>query len=83
MRRPLSLKTGAFLSAAAALGVAGAVALVGPPASATALPAGVGEAAALKRALEANAKGRPAYVEFIASHHPVHGGWVRAGSGGH
>jgi acetolactate synthase-1/2/3 large subunit len=38
---------------------------------------------ALKRALEANAKGRPAYVEFIASHHPVHGGWVRAGSGGH
>jgi acetolactate synthase-1/2/3 large subunit len=38
---------------------------------------------ALKRALDANAKGRPAYVEFICSHHPVHGGWVRAGSGGH
>jgi thiamine pyrophosphate-dependent acetolactate synthase large subunit-like protein len=31
---------------------------------------------ALKRALEANAKGRPALVEFICSHHPVHGGWV-------
>jgi acetolactate synthase-1/2/3 large subunit len=38
---------------------------------------------ALERALDANAKGRPAYVEFIASHHPVHGGWVRAGAGGH
>jgi hypothetical protein len=37
---------------------------------------------ALQRALDANAKGRPAYVEFIASHHPVHGGWVR-GAGGH
>ena len=32
---------------------------------------------ALKRAFEANASGRPAYVEFICSHHPVHGGWVR------
>jgi acetolactate synthase I/II/III large subunit len=32
---------------------------------------------ALKRAFEANAKGRPAYVEFLCSHHPVHGGWVR------
>ena len=32
---------------------------------------------ALKRAFDANAKGRPAYVEFICSHHPVHGGWVR------
>jgi acetolactate synthase-1/2/3 large subunit len=32
---------------------------------------------ALKRAFEANAKGRPAYVEFICSHYPVHGGWVR------
>ena len=38
---------------------------------------------ALKRAFEANAKGRPAYVEFIASHHPVHGGWVRPASAGH
>ncbi len=33
---------------------------------------------ALKRALDENAKGRPAFVEFICSHHPVHGGWVRA-----
>jgi thiamine pyrophosphate-dependent acetolactate synthase large subunit-like protein len=31
---------------------------------------------ALKRALEANAKGQPALLEFICSHHPVHGGWV-------
>jgi thiamine pyrophosphate-dependent acetolactate synthase large subunit-like protein len=38
---------------------------------------------ALKRAFEANAKGRPAYVEFIASHHPVHGGWVRPASAAH
>jgi acetolactate synthase-1/2/3 large subunit len=32
---------------------------------------------ALKRALDENAKGRPAFVEFLCSHHPVHGGWVR------
>ena len=32
---------------------------------------------ALKRALDENAKGRPAFLEFMASHHPVHGGWVR------
>jgi acetolactate synthase-1/2/3 large subunit len=32
---------------------------------------------ALRRALDENAKGRPAFVEFICSHHPVHGGWVR------
>lgn len=32
---------------------------------------------AIRRALDANAKGRPAFVEFICSHHPVHGGWVR------
>ena len=32
---------------------------------------------ALKRAFDENAKGRPAFVEFISSHHPVHGGWVR------
>jgi acetolactate synthase-1/2/3 large subunit len=32
---------------------------------------------ALKRALDENAKGRPAFIEFMASHHPVHGGWVR------
>jgi acetolactate synthase-1/2/3 large subunit len=31
---------------------------------------------ALKRAFDENAKGRPAFVEFICSHHPVHGGWV-------
>ena len=31
---------------------------------------------ALKRALEANAAGKPAYIEFICSHYPVHGGWV-------
>src|SRR5882672_5057205 len=36
---------------------------------------------ALKRALDQNAKGRPAFLEFICSHHPVHGGWVRAGGG--
>jgi acetolactate synthase-1/2/3 large subunit len=32
---------------------------------------------ALRRAFDENAKGRPAFVEFICSHHPVHGGWVR------
>jgi acetolactate synthase-1/2/3 large subunit len=32
---------------------------------------------ALTRALDENARGRPAFVEFICSHHPVHGGWVR------
>jgi acetolactate synthase-1/2/3 large subunit len=32
---------------------------------------------ALRRALDENAKGRPAFLEFICSHHPVHGGWVR------
>jgi len=31
---------------------------------------------ALKRAFDENAKGRPAYLEFICSHNPVHGGWV-------
>ena len=36
---------------------------------------------ALKRAFDENAKGRPAFVEFISSHHPVHGGWVRPGAG--
>ena len=38
---------------------------------------------ALKRAFDENAKGRPAFVEFISSHHPVHGGWIRPGAGGH
>jgi acetolactate synthase-1/2/3 large subunit len=31
---------------------------------------------ALKRAFDENAKGRPAFLEFLCSHHPVHGGWV-------
>jgi thiamine pyrophosphate-dependent acetolactate synthase large subunit-like protein len=31
---------------------------------------------AMKRAFDANAKGKPAYIEFICSHYPVHGGWV-------
>ena len=31
---------------------------------------------ALQRALDENAKGRPAFLEFICSHNPVHGGWV-------
>jgi thiamine pyrophosphate-dependent acetolactate synthase large subunit-like protein len=38
---------------------------------------------ALKRALDENAKGRPAFLEFICSHHPVHGGWVRPAAAGH
>jgi len=38
---------------------------------------------ALERAFDENAKGRPAYVEFICSHHPVHGGWVRPGPSAH
>jgi acetolactate synthase-1/2/3 large subunit len=37
---------------------------------------------AIKRALDENAKGRPAFLEFICSHHPVHGGWVRPAAGG-
>jgi thiamine pyrophosphate-dependent acetolactate synthase large subunit-like protein len=37
---------------------------------------------ALRRALDENARGRPAFLEFICSHHPVHGGWVRPGAGG-
>jgi thiamine pyrophosphate-dependent acetolactate synthase large subunit-like protein len=32
---------------------------------------------ALGRAFAENARGRPAFLEFICSHHPVHGGWVR------
>jgi thiamine pyrophosphate-dependent acetolactate synthase large subunit-like protein len=31
---------------------------------------------AFERAFAENAKGRPALLEFICSHHPVHGGWV-------
>jgi len=38
---------------------------------------------ALRRALEANAKSQPAYLEFICSQHPVYGGWVRDASVGH
>ena len=38
---------------------------------------------ALERAFDENAKGRPAFVEFICSHHPVHGGWVRSGPSAH
>jgi len=38
---------------------------------------------ALKRAADENAKSRPAFLEFICSHHPVHGGWVRPATGGH
>ena len=34
---------------------------------------------AVKRAFDENAKGRPAFVEFICSHNPVHGGWVGRG----
>ena len=32
---------------------------------------------ALKRALEANASGQPAYVEVVCSRHPVFGEWVK------
>jgi acetolactate synthase-1/2/3 large subunit len=38
---------------------------------------------ALRRALDENARGRPAFLEFICSHHPVHGGWVRPGAAAH
>lgn len=38
---------------------------------------------ALRRALDENARGRPAFVEVICSHHPVHGGWVRPAAGAH
>jgi thiamine pyrophosphate-dependent acetolactate synthase large subunit-like protein len=38
---------------------------------------------AIRRALDENAKGRPAFLEFICSHHPVHGGWVRPGPAAH
>jgi thiamine pyrophosphate-dependent acetolactate synthase large subunit-like protein len=38
---------------------------------------------ALRRAFEANAKSQPAFVEFLCSQHPIYGGWVRGGGGGH
>ena len=34
---------------------------------------------ALKRAFDENARGRPAYLEFICCQYPVYGNWVRAG----
>jgi hypothetical protein len=37
----------------------------------------------LRRALEANAKRQPAYLEFICSQPPVYGGWVRDTQVGH
>ncbi len=36
---------------------------------------------ALRRALDANASGQPAYIEFICSQYPVYGGWVPSDSG--
>jgi thiamine pyrophosphate-dependent acetolactate synthase large subunit-like protein len=30
----------------------------------------------LRRALDVNASGRPAYIEFICSQYPVYGQWV-------
>ena len=33
---------------------------------------------ALRRAFDENARGRPAFLEFLCSHYPVHGGWVRS-----
>ena len=38
---------------------------------------------ALRRALEANAKRQPAFLEVICSQHPVYGGWVRGAGVGH
>jgi acetolactate synthase-1/2/3 large subunit len=37
---------------------------------------------ALRRALEANARRQPAYLEVICSQHPVYGGWLRGSGGG-
>jgi thiamine pyrophosphate-dependent acetolactate synthase large subunit-like protein len=34
---------------------------------------------ALKRALDANEKGQPSYIEFICSQYPVYGRWLTAG----
>jgi thiamine pyrophosphate-dependent acetolactate synthase large subunit-like protein len=36
---------------------------------------------ALRRALDVNASGRPAYIEFICSQYPVYGQWVGRGEG--
>jgi acetolactate synthase-1/2/3 large subunit len=38
---------------------------------------------ALRRALAANDKRQPAYVEVICSQHPVYGGWIRDARVGH
>jgi thiamine pyrophosphate-dependent acetolactate synthase large subunit-like protein len=38
---------------------------------------------AVKRAFDENARGRPAFIEFMCSHHPVHGGWVRPATAAH
>src|SRR6266702_4287208 len=38
---------------------------------------------ALRRALEANAKRQPAFLEVICSQHPVYGGWLRDAAVGH
>src|SRR4029077_6788598 len=37
---------------------------------------------ALRRALDVNTSGRPAYIEFICSQYPVYGQWVGRGEGG-
>lgn len=38
---------------------------------------------AIKRALNANSSGEPAYIEIIASQYPVYGNWVTAGRATH
>jgi acetolactate synthase-1/2/3 large subunit len=38
---------------------------------------------AIKRALEANSSGKPAYIEVIASQYPVYPGWVTSGGLAH
>jgi thiamine pyrophosphate-dependent acetolactate synthase large subunit-like protein len=35
---------------------------------------------ALRRALDANTSGRPAYIEFICSQYPIYGQWVGRGA---
>jgi acetolactate synthase-1/2/3 large subunit len=38
---------------------------------------------ALRRALDENARGRPAYLEILCSQYPVFGAWATAGGSGH
>jgi len=38
---------------------------------------------ALRRALDANAKNQPAYLEFICAQYPVYGNWIRDAEVGH